>query len=441
MGRQEFAARVETFGLETPTPWAVPALRLLFSAPRVYLPLAQAWDEVNPGTRRALDKLVSLGLVAFQAGVVVDTRTGQAAAAPSRRVPRYRTTSKGGRLLAAVNEDLAVLEDTFPRTDAQNTSGVRAMLAAFDLQDSHARFGLSAQHAATLSGLPASNVKWWVRQLKSKGYLRELEDKFADVREVIPAHWRITRALCRQVAQVLDAFDEAPQALRVEFRLSRSRFLADIDPARVGISGATDFDHDVQCQRVLAQLLRSPRAVPAGIFTVEPKFAVPVRKNVIPWQFGAPGDDLVFYQPDAELRERQDGHLVRTYLEYERYQVRRDGWSHIEKMLGHVATATLPFEAAALRFVVDSVPRERAYVALLRSFADYALDHPDRMPVNQVTLHVSSAPRLAAAPDPLAAGAWHSIRLSGGRADTGSAPVLHDPNDSPLGDYLKSTAS
>lgn len=435
MSRQSFAARVETFGLDTPSPWALPALRLLFNAPRAYGPLVDAWEGAHPGTRKALDRLVGLGLVSYQPGVLVDTRTGEPATVASRRVPRYRTTAKGARLVAAVAEDSRVLEDLFPRTGTGNVDGVSRLLAAFDLQDSHAKFGLSAQHATSLSGLPNANVKWWIRALKEKKYLRELPEKHADVREVIPEHWRISRPLCRQLSEVLTAFPSAPQTLRVEFRLSRSRFLPDIDPARVGISGATDYDHDVECQRVLGAFLRSPSAVPEGIFVVEPKFTIPTDTTARPWQFTTHGTGQVFYQPDAQLRERAGGKVVRSLLEYERFQSRRDAWNHIQRFLGYLSTAALPFEAAVLRFVVDTTARERAYVELIEAFSDYALDHPGEMPANPVTLAVSSVERVVTAEDPLSDSCWFRIVVPTG-ADTAGRPVLHAAEDSPYDDYF-----
>lgn len=435
MSQLSFAARGETFGLETPRPWALPALRLLFSAPRVYAPLVGGWEATWPGTRRSLERLVDLGLASYQPGLIVDTRTGRAAATASRRVPRYRTTSRGSRLVGAVLEDPRILEDTFPRTAVGNTDGVVRLLTALDLQDSHARFGLSAQHATSLCGLPNSNVKWWIRALKDKGYVRELPEKFADVREVIPEHWRACRALSRQVSDVLDAFPAAPQSLRAEFRLARSRFLPDIDPARVGISGATDFDHDVECQRVLGALLRSPAAAPDAIFTVEPRFVVPTDVTARPWTFTADGSGQVFYQPDALLRERVAGKVTRSVVEYERFQTRRDAWNHIERFLGYLATATLPFEPATLRFVVDSAARERAYVELIEAFADYALDHPGRLPGNPVTLAVSNMERVLGATDALGDATWFRLGLPPG-ADTEPRPVLHPADDSPYDEYF-----
>jgi hypothetical protein len=397
-----------------------------------------------------------MGFVSRQGGVIVDTRTGKTAASPSRKLVRLRTTNRGHLLALAAAEDLRVLEEAFPRTAGRNFPGVLALLQAFDLEDSHARFGLSVPHAGADAArrvgldraMPDSNLKWWVRRLRADGYLRELDLRLADVREVIPAHWRVTRALCRQLGDALDAFSDTADAWTVEFRLHRTRFLADIDPARVGISGATDFDHDIECQRILAAMLTSDRCASGGIFTVEPRITLPLDRSTFPYtihQDAAPGasgggtarDDVLFYQPDAELREHDDGTMVRSVVEYERFQSRRDGWGHIERFLGYLATRTLPFEAAVLRFVVDSTSRERTYVQLIEAFADYALDHPERLPANPVTLAVSSTPRVLAEADPLNPRAWFRVRLpESSCADTERRPVLHPATASPYDEYF-----
>lgn len=432
-----FAARVETFGLDTRNPWALDTLRMLFHVPRAYEPLVDAWGMRHKGTAKALDRLVKLGFVAYQPPLIVDTRTQQAATEASRRVPRYRTTGKGARLTEAAIEDLRVLEDAFPRMAAQNTNGVLKLLEAFNLEDSHAKFGLSAYHVTKICNLPPSNVKWWIRRLKTDGYLRELPEKIADVRAVVPAHWRVTRSLCRQLDQVISAFDTAPNSLRIEFRLRRSRFLDDISPQRLGISGATDFDHDVECQRILAAILRSPRCAADGIFSVEPKFDLPMHRSTVPWTFADDGRMSLPYQPDAELRERGESGVIRSILEYERFQTRRDAWNHIERFLGYLATKTLPMEPAVLRFVVDSSPRERGYVELIEAFCEYALDHVDRMPPNEVMLAVSSVPRVTAAADPLDVRSWFRVTLpTSGGSDTSRRPVLHPAEDSPYDEFF-----
>jgi len=304
MVARSFAARTETFGLDTSRPWALDALRLLFNTPRLYEPLARAWDARHPGTLRALRRLVDLGLVAYQGPLVIDTRTGEPAPHPGRPVPRFRTSAKGGRLVAAMREDERVLTDTFPMLTPGNVPGVMRLLNALDLQDSHAKYGLSARHAADLCGLAPSTTKWWIAHLKDQGFVRELPERLPDVRAVVPAHWRVTRALRRQVRDVIEAFDSVPDSLVVEFRLNRTRFLKEIDPARIGISGATDFDHDVECQRILAALVASPRAATEGVFLIEPRYSLPLDTTTWPWSFRHGARETLPYQPDASFMER-----------------------------------------------------------------------------------------------------------------------------------------
>jgi hypothetical protein len=439
MARRSFAHRTETFGFDSTTPWALDSFRLLFAVPRAYAPLVDAWDERHPGTKRSLRKLVEMGFVEHQPAVIVDTRTGMLAASPSAPLERFRTTAKGHRLHQAYSEDIRVLRDTFPHLAVGSEKKLAKLISALDLQDSHARFGLSIPRATELSGMAERSGRWWVRHLVRNGYLRQLPFKLADTREVVPAHWRVTRLLSRQLAEVIDAFPRTASAtLKVEFRLSRSRYLGDIDPSRVGISGATDFDHDVQAQLVLAAFLRSDHLASASTFTLEPRITLPIEIGTSPRRFDERGGDVVFYQPDAELRERHGGSVYRSVLEYERFQSRRDGWKHIECFLGWLHVKSLPFEPAVLRFVVDTDSRVRSYVQLIEAFADWCLDHPDRVPANKVTLAVTSLERLLDAEDPLDDGVWYRIALPS-RADTEPRPALHASGNSPYAQYFGRT--
>lgn len=440
MDASTFAHRAETFGFDTTRPWAEEALRLLFNAPRVYEPLAKAWDSQYPGTMAALWRLERAGWIEHQRGVVMNVRTGEAARHSTRPVSRFRTTARGRRLLEAFDEDDRVLSDLFPAAAGHNLDGVVRLLEHYDLDGSHARYGLSAIEGTSVSGMPERTTRWWVRRLTDEKLLRELPEKFADTREVIPAHFRVTRRLCKQLRDVLDAY-EAAAHLKVEFRLGRSRFLSDIDPARLGISGATDFDHDIEAQRILAALFCSPLCEPDGKVVVEPRYFLPLDRTRQPPTFDVDSKEVLYYQPDAEIRERHDNTLHRSIIEYERYQTRRDAWNHLERFLGYLHTTTFPFEAAILRFVVDTPQRVRSYVQLIEAFADHLLDHPELAPANPVRLAVASTERVLRADDPLAWRHWHWLPI-GGSADTDvavpsvHAPVLHERDDSPYDDYF-----
>jgi hypothetical protein len=416
----------------------------LFHVPRAYEPIVKAWDQRYPGVVRALERLEKHGFAAHQGPVIVDLRTGGLADREGRKVPRFKTTAAGSRLAAEVLEDPRVLEDKFQRLTSENAMAVARLLDALDLDKSHARYGISRSHAVTISGLSERTGRWWVNHLVERGYARELDEKYADVRQVVPGHWRVTRLLCRQLDDVLSGLpaSDPHAALRAEFRLRRARFLSDIDIGiRLGMTGSTDFDHDVEAQRVLAALLSSPRCMPSGVFAVEPRLHLEVATNKNPWVFQTGTRDAVPYQPDAVLTERDEvgGRVVsrRNIVEYERHQTRRDAWSHIERFLGYLHTMTLPVESACLRFVVDSRPRERTYVSLIEAFADYALDHPDRMPANPTQLAVTSIPRLMESSDPLGATTWFRIVLPApDDPATSRHPVLHLKEESPYDEYF-----
>lgn len=436
MTRRSFQHRTETFGLDTKDSWALPALRLAFAVPRVYKPLADAWESRYPGSRKALVRLTEMGFLAYQPALVVDVRSGHIASHPAAPLPRYRATAAGKRLVTAARQDLRVLTDRFPRTSKESAAKVLKLLRAFDLETPHSRYGLSVPHATELSGLPERSGRWWVKHLLDAGLLAELDERLADVREVVPAHWRVTRVLCRQLEDVLNAFPAtAPPGLKVEFRLNRTRFLDDIDPARIGITGATDFDHDIETQRVLAGVLASPRCAIGGVFSVEPRITLPGRLEKHGLVFGVDGTESAFYQPDAELREIHGGVSHRSIVEYERFQTRRDAWSHIERFMGWLHIMTLPAEPAILRFVVDTELRVRSYVELVEAFADWMLDHPERHPGNQVTLAVTSARRIATSTDPLDNANWSYIDVPPGRTDTARRPVLSMKN-TPYDEYF-----
>jgi hypothetical protein len=185
--------------------------------------------------------------------------------------------------------------------------------------------------------------------------------------------------------------------------------------------------------------MASPRFAPEGLFRLEPRLVLPINTRPKPWIFSPDGTDNVVYQPDAILTAQDGGVRTvnrRVVLEYERFQSRRDAWSHIERFLGYLHTRTLPYETANLCFVVDSDQRLRTYVQLIEAYADHALDHPGRLPANPVTLAVTTTAKLLTASDPLSMKEWNHIILPTQGSDTELRPVLHDPDHSPYGEYF-----
>lgn len=436
-----FRRQAETFGYDGDPDgwWAHAALRLLLAAPRAYLPLVDAWDRRFPGSRRTLDGLVGLGFAEHQGPVVLDTVTGAPAAHPGPPTDRYRATARGVALAAAAADDVRAVSDAFPQVSRDNIDAVAALLAAFGAHGKRAGGGLSARFVATRSGLPERSVRWWLAHLTRQGLLRKLPHRQPDVREVVPAHWRPNRLLCAHLRGLLPLCPQGPTAVAAGWRLHRTRFPADIEPSRVAAGGATDYDHDVAAQRILALLLADPRAAPDGVFAVEPRITLPVSAGD-PGRFHPAGGRWAVYQPDAEMREFAGGMPRRAVVEYERRQSRRDAWGHIERFVGWMATASAhPDEPGVLRFIVDSPRRARSYVELVEAFADYAGEHRDRLPPNPLTLTVIDRDRLARLGAPLDDRGWHRIALpegTGGRADTSAGPLLHTPGRSPYGRYF-----
>lgn len=430
--------RGETLGFDHPDPWALGALHLLFATPRVFLPLAVAWDRRNPGTRKALSRLTDMGFVAYQPGIVMDTLNGTSAEKAGRKVDRFRITAKGRRLLEAIEEDSGVLQEFTPKTSPQNRLGVQRILESANVESAKAPDGVSLAYMGSRSGLVGRTCRWWVGWLAERGYIRKLDHRVADVREVIPPHWRATRLLARQVADIIAerALPLATESLKTQFRLGRSRFLADIDPSRVGLSGATDYDHDVGTQRVLAELLRSPRFVSNGRLEIEPRMAVPTDKTVVPWQMIQGASQTIQYQPDALHYENGDHGKMRSIIEYERYQTRRDGWAHIERFLGWVSTSVFPFESVTLRFVVASKPRSRSYTELIEAYGDWLLTHNEHRPTHNVRLEVAAFSDLQAASDPLDPRVWSRLSVPRYQGEGRPVAVLHAPSHTPYDTYF-----
>lgn len=425
--------------MEDTNPWALNALRLVFSVPRTYTCLAQGWDARYPGTLRTLASLTKAGFIDFQDPIIVDVRTGKLATRCSPPVARYKVNAKGRRLCTEIAQDIKVVVDTFSRVNNESIASVAALIQSLNLDANASKYGISITHIAMLTSMPERSVRWWVNNLIKKGFVVTLKQKLADVREVVPGHYRVTKKLCQQLNTVCDSLpDNLRTSLKVEFRLDRTKFLQKIEPARIGITGATDYDHDIETQKLLTALIGSPRCGFGGIFNVEPRLNLPVFGGTDLFEFDPKGDLSVFYQPDAELREIHSSTSVvsRSIVEFERFQSRRDAWSHIERFLGWLHCRALISEPAVLRFVVDTESRVQSYVELIEAFADHMLDNPHLHPGNDIQLAVSSMERILQAADPLAEGGWFRVNLIAPSADIEHRPVLH-VNITPYDTYFK----
>ncbi len=436
-----FSLRGETLGFGQPDVWAKPALYLLFSVPRVYAPFASAWDKRVPGTLKALKKLTDMGFVQYQEPIIMNTITGEHADAPSRAVDRYRTTAAGKRLLESIEHDSGALQEFTPKTSPENRLGVQNILTQGDVEINKAPNGVSTAYLSSASGLAARTARWWIQRLTERSYLRKLDDKAADTRVVIPGHWRATRLLARHVIDVTGELElfHADSSLRSELRLDRTRFLEDIDPSRVGLGGATDYDHDIETQRAIIELLRSPRFIAKGVFSVEPSFNIRIDSSTQPWEFNKKENKnsrTVAYQPDAIFKEHSTSGVRRAVLEYERFQTRRDGWAHIERFMGWAHMSVLVFEPIVLRFVVASTPRARSYTELVEAYYDWIQENNAYRPTHQISLEVASLQDLQDAADPLEPRVWSRLQLPRFEGPGDPIPVLHSDKYSPYDQYF-----
>lgn len=426
--------RTQTLGLESLDPWSLRVLNLVLNTPRCYAPLVDSLERNIGGYRKELDRLTSLGFVAAQDAIRYDLRTGTPAYGSPRAVSRFVLTRKGRTLTRQAREDSRVLEDLWPRLESRNTGKLLMLLDTMDLPRAESHIGVSHAVLTTASALPARSVRFWINKLCAEGFAKECDDKLSDVREIVPAHWRTTRELCLQVRDILA---EQPQWAHMynTWRLSRRSFLDDIDPKRVSWTGATDYDHDITAQLILARAVASERFVKSAAFDIEPRYTLNGSDTASgAFLFNPKGQQEVSYLPDAQFLERStNGKLRRSVLEYERYQSRRDGWAHLERMCGWVSQKRQPFESVTMRFVVDSRPRLRAYVELIEAFTDYLTEHPDRSVPNNVTLMASSIQDLTAHGDALDDNRWYRIELPRGQA---SECLLHGRDKTPYNRYF-----
>jgi len=435
--RPVLPARYNTLGFETQNPWAVDALRLVYNTPRLFTPLVEALTVRKPALPAALVTLTDIGILTYEPAHVFNTVTGQPVKAPSRVVPRYRLTSAGETLLTRVGEDSAVFSTTYPRSGLHNETALIIVLSALSRKHRTQPVGVSTAALTQVSGLNVSTVKWWLRRWQRDGVVTVLPVKIADDRELIPGHWRINAAGTTAIKTLTQTFT-AHAELRHELRLGSVRPLGPIRDVRVSGGGSTDYDHDVNCQRVLGQLLASPSADVTLPIRLEPRIHLGVDRDRTPWRFTRIPHDQdahIGYQPDAIFYQTSaSGMVTVNVVEYERHQTRRDAWSHLQRMLGYVYLHVHPHTSVHTRFIVDRRSREQSYVDLIEAFADHLIDTPDWSVTHTVAVSVSSRERLRTTGDRLAAWHWSTVTLPAATSD--AAPVMHNPAVSMYNNYF-----
>jgi hypothetical protein len=431
---KKIAGKVESFGFEDKDPWSLPVIKLMFSLPRLYKPLVLSFEKVYPGTIRYLKFLVKLGFIEYQDDIIIDTKTGKPKKKQSKPQSRYKLSSKGITFHKLVESDIRHLSDKYPKMLSRNYNNISKILISLYLQDTHARFGISITHLASLTKMPTKTVRYWVDVFIKDGYIRKLDRKVSDTRSVIPAHYRVNKLFVKQLSSILESVEDG-EVLKKELKLNRGRFLKDINPLRVGISGATDYDHDVDTQIIISNLILSKNIQNNLLFKIEPKFPLYIEKNNNDYIFKKISNNKIYYQPDAQFIETIDGANYWSILEYERYQNRRDGWSHLEKFIGFVYINALQFEGGIIRFVVNSESRLKSYVKLIEAFADYLVTNKEFCPENDIILAVTTLDTILSAKDPLDSKNWYRIIIPKNQSDDKKI-LYHTEKSSPYNIYF-----
>ena len=454
--RQKFLAAAETFGCDTGNLWAADALSLLYCSPRAFQPLVDAFEADRPGCSAQLERLAALGFAVRQPPVeALRTPTGlvpvDSGRARPRAVLRYVLARPGRTLLRAAAEDPRAVAERFPKTTPQGEERILQVLRSLEPHSKIGRpVGLSYATVSSECSLPAASAAYWLKSLSSAGLVRVLEDKSSDHIEVVPAHWRPTAALTKQLKAVSEAFPERAPDLPP---IRRGAHLGDIPQHRALAAEGTDWRHDVAVQEVVGRLMTSDRMDVSRHprLSLETVFAIALApKDECPrnfrWVLPDPYDPRVHgssqklsYQPDAVFAARfGDGaHHSRCVLEYERRASRRDAWGHIEKFLAYMSSMAWSWTPGVLMFVLDSSHREKSYISLCEAFGDYLLRNPHRNTRNPLTLAVAHRDRLFDRGDPLKPSRWHRVDLAmiPPRGPDPLRCVVHAPGRAPLSEY------
>lgn len=427
----------ETFGLDSQEGWGLEPLRSLFAAPRVFEPLLAAMDARHRGVASGVARIVDLGFADEQEPVVIDTIGRKTAERQSRPVAAYRITAKGSRLAEDAAYDIRIMRDMFPSASMHTLSRIGALLESMrQASRTRARF-FSVARATSVSGLEGRHMRMWMIRLSEEGLVARSKHDIKDVVEVIPRHWRPNNLLLAQ----LRSLRHEPSLRHVSHELSsmlsgRPRTLPAITVDPLSFSGSTDYEHDVQAQRVMAALMKDSTRVPVDArVRMEPLFSIPARRAGSLGIAVSPGKDAditMRYQPDAEFREVVSGAPGRSVLEYERSQTRSDAWTHMERFCAWMKAYSFPFEEGRLRFVVDSTRRVEVYADTARRFREHADRNPGLFPPNRIEILVSASKSLSAAEDPFSPDLWRSVSFKG-RGD--SEVIVHSDPHSLLGGY------
>jgi len=423
-----------TIGIEKIDSWEYPIIKLLFSFPRIYEPLIDSLDIVYPGLNKYLAKLKKIGFLDYQKGIIYNSRIDKKVDKKIKPQRRFRLTNKGKSFLENIKIDSRILTDYYPKIKIRNINNIINFLDILNLDDNISNQGISLSFISKKLNIPIKNVRYWTGIFSKKGFIKLLPNKISDAREIIPAHYRVNNKFTKHLKYILKNLENG-ELFITELKLDRRKYLSNINPARIGITGATDYDHDIEVQKVLAKLILSSNIINPMNIISEPKFKIKIDKINGKITCVDNSSNHIYYQPDAFYNEIIDNIKYYSILEYERFQNRRDGWLHIEKFLAYVHQNLYIFEGGIIRFVVSSEKRLKSYVDLLEGFTHYINENPKRMPNNNIIFSVTSTERIEKSKNALDSSNWFWIAINPEKSEKKEI-IIHEENNTPYKSYF-----
>lgn len=426
--------KLYTIRIEKIDNWEYPIIKLLYSFPRIYQPLIDSLDLVYPGLNKYLVKLNKIGFLDYQDGIIYNSRTGKKVDKKIKPQRRFKLTNKGKSFLADIKNDSRILTDYYPKIKLRNINNIINFLDVLNLDDNISNQGISLSFVSKKFNIPIKNVRYWTKIFSKNGFIKLLPNKISDAREIIPPHFRVNNKFTKHLKYILKNLENGEFFIK-ELKLDRRKYLLDVNPARIGITGATDYDHDIEVQKVLAKFILSSNIINPMNITAEPKFKIKIDKINGKIICVDNSSNHIYYQPDAFYNETIDSIKYYSILEFERFQNRRDGWLHIEKFLAYVYQNLYIFEGAIIRFVVSSEKRLKSYVDLLEGFAHYINENPTRIPNNKIIFSVTSLERIEKSKNALDSSNWFWIAINIDKSDKKEI-IIHDENTTPYKSYF-----
>lgn len=150
-----------TIRVEDIDSWEYPIIKLLYSFPRIYQPLIDSLEVVYPGLSKYLSKLIKLGFLDYQKGIIYNSRTDKKVDRKNKPQMRFRLTNKGKSFLLDIKNDSRIMTDQYPKIKERNINNIIKFLSMLNLDDNISNQGLSLSYISKKLNIPIKNVRYW----------------------------------------------------------------------------------------------------------------------------------------------------------------------------------------------------------------------------------------------------------------------------------------